>query len=283
MATSGFTANNIVYPISTDSVNLSADLTAMANSVQNNFIPNTGGTITTTVEPGVLLRREGGAPMLGMEANHSTGPANGKKWGLYVSNSDYHLRIRPYNDNWSVFGNTIGIDRSANLTLAQDPSSALHAATKQYVDSARHPNEMYAFSYRNSTTQNMSATANTPSIMTFNTVRFNGGGVWNTTNNEFTAPVNGVYMFNTQVNFSSGAGNVKLRWEEYIAAWATIYETWVPSVVTYSHFANSTLVHRMTAGTKIRLQGFSSIASHVTGSATVEHQNRIHGFLISSY
>jgi hypothetical protein len=287
MSTSGTTAKGVVYPISTDTVALSTDLTAMANSINNNFVGLSANdqTITNTSGRALSLRREGGDTLLGIEANYSSGPVDGKKWAALVA-TDYSFKIRPYTDAWATTAAVpLSLSRDGYVTLSSDPSNSMHAANKGYVDSAKHPSEMYAFLARHTSTQNLTPT---PAVVTFGSEAFDVGGVWNNTTYEFTFPVNSTFYIETAINFAATASTVSqvLTFQIDSGGGYSDHRTFTyegGSGSTASSFRLASILLRGTAGTKVKLMGSTAAATWTTGSATQRDQNHIQGFMVSAF
>jgi hypothetical protein len=170
----------------------------------------TGGLILSMTSPQIFLAQANVAN--GSSILNTVG--GNLRWQMYFgdgvaeggSNAGTNFLLRAYNDAGSALFDPIAITRSTGLmTLKGDPTAALGAATKQYVDN-RNSKGFYA--HKNGTAQTGIAAA-TFTKLTATTERNDAGGYYDSANSRYVPPAGAVFISAAIVaNASYTAGHV---------------------------------------------------------------------------
>lgn len=286
------TANNLRYPQNTDAVNVAVDIQNLAIDVQANFLPlaplTTAGSTLTKDYPAITLtspNNNGGLRLIS-----SSNVLDEKIFGIYVSTgAGGNLMFRSYNDAYALSSDYVSISRAGTVTATGVPTATNHLVPKSYVDDSKHPSERYSFQARYTTTWSCPYSTTTYTTVPFNSKGFDVGGIWSTTNNEATLPVNGVYYFEYAINFAAGPSTEGqfVRFQHDTGGGYVDHRTFVQegsAGALAGNYHSGAIVYRGAAGTKIRLGARTTATSGwTTSSATQADQNYIQGYMISAY
>jgi hypothetical protein len=166
---SGTTAKGIVYPTNTDNIDFAADMQALAESVNNNFLALSGGTLT-----GAITANSGMSK--GYRLNNEGGSANSRLWSNYVSGSTW--RVAAVDDAAGAGTDFLTLDRVGSLITLSQPVKLTN----------------YAFRAE-ATTGNIAASAGWTDFTMFNSKVYDPANAFNTTTGVFTVPVAGLWQF----------------------------------------------------------------------------------------
>lgn len=110
---SGTTSKGIPYPTNTDNIDFAADMQALAEGVDNNFLALAGGTLTGAITANSGIGK-------GYRLNNEAGSANARLWSNYVTGSTW--RVGAVNDAASTSTDYLIIDRTTATISLEKPA-----------------------------------------------------------------------------------------------------------------------------------------------------------------
>lgn len=195
---SGATSKGIVYPTNTDNIDFTADMQALAESVNDNFLRLSGEALTGAITANSGINK-------GYRLNNEGGFANARLWSNYVSGNTW--RVAAVNDAASVGTDFLTLDRVASKITLEKPAKMVTNYFRAIASGSLAANQSAwaAFNF-------------------FTTLEADEGGGFSLANDQYVVPTSGLWYFQTWVSFSDSAKlSVALKTALYVNG-SPVYE-----------------------------------------------------------